>query len=277
LIESDVIDPGWAMHERHRWHIILETLAARPVATVAELAAFTGHSAATTRRDIGKLAQQGLLRRVHGGAEAVKPADEPALATRAFDVSLALNLDKKRAIARAAAALCADGDSIIINGGTTTFEMVPFLAERRMQVLTNSFVMADALMRSSRNRILLPGGQIYREQGIIVSPYDDDSLRHHYASIMFMGAQGIVPLGLMEGDPLLIRAEQKLLDRAERLVVLVDSSKFRSRGGLILCPLSRIHTIITDDEVDRKAVEMCRDAGVEVRIVPVASTITSAA
>jgi DeoR family ulaG and ulaABCDEF operon transcriptional repressor len=81
----------------------------------------------------------------------------------------------------------------------------------------------------------------------------------------------------MECDPLLIRAEQKLLDRAERLVVLVDSSKFRSRGGLILCPLSRIHTIITDDEVDRKAIEMCRDAGVEVRIVSVASTITSAA
>lgn len=265
------------MHERHRWQIILKTLAARPVATVAELAALTGHSAATTRRDIGKLAQQGLLRRVHGGAEPVKPVDEPTLATRAFDVSLALNLDKKRAIARAAAALCADGDSIIVNGGTTTFEMVPFLAERRMQVLTNSFVMADALMRTSRNRILLPGGQIYREQGIIVSPYDDDSLRHHYASIMFMGAQGIVPLGLMEGDPLLIRAEQKLLDRAERLVVLVDSSKFRSRGGLILCPLSRIHTVITDDGIDRKAVEMCRDAGVEVRIVSAAATITSAA
>lgn len=265
------------MHERHRWHLILKALAARPVATVAELVHLTGHSAATTRRDIGKLAQQGLLRRVHGGAEAVKPVDGPGLATRAFDVSLALNLDKKRAIARAAAALCADGDSIIVNGGTTTFEMVPFLAERRMQVLTNSFVMADALMRNSRNRILLPGGQIYREHGIIVSPYDDDSLRHHYASIMFMGAQGIVPLGLMEGDPLLIRAEQKLLDRAERLVVLVDSSKFRSRGGLILCPLSRIHTVITDDEIDRKAVEMCRDAGVEVRIVSAAATITSAA
>jgi len=74
----------------------------------------------------------------------------------------------------------------------------------------------DALDRARQGGetevFIIGGGQIYREQGIIVSPYDDDSLRHHYASIMFMGAQGIVPLGLMEGDPLLIRAEQKLLE-----------------------------------------------------------------
>jgi DeoR family ulaG and ulaABCDEF operon transcriptional repressor len=265
------------MHERQRWQIILGTLAAQSVATVVELAEATETSQATARRDIAKLAERGLLRRVHGGAEALAPAEPQVLATRAFDVSLTLNLDKKRAIAAAAAALCSDGDSIIINGGTTTFEMVEFLSERRMQVLTNSFLLADALMRGSRNRILLPGGQIYREQGIILSPYDDDALRHHYASIMFMGAQGIAPIGLMEGDPLLIRAEQKLLDRAERLVVLVDSSKFRSRGGLILCPLSRIHTVITDDEVEPKAVDMLRDAGVEVKVVPVASSASSAA
>lgn len=266
------------MHERQRWHLILKALTRRPVATVAELATLTGSSPATVRRDIGKLADQGQLRRVHGGAEALEASDAPALATRAFDVSLSLNLAKKRAIARAAAAMCSDGDSIIVNGGTTTFEMVPFIAERRMQVLTNSFVMADALMKGSRNRILLPGGQLYREQGIIVSPYEDDTLRHHFASIMFMGAQGVVPLGLMEGDPLLIRAEQKLLDRAEKLVVLVDSSKFRSRGGLILCPLSRINTIITDDEVDAKAIEMCREAGVEVTIVsPAAEPASTAA
>ena len=265
------------MHERQRWHLILKALTRRPVATVAELAELTGSSPATVRRDIGKLADRGQLRRVHGGAEALATAERTSLATRSFDVSLSLNLAKKRAIAQAAAAMCSDGDSIIVNGGTTTFEMVPFLAERRMQILTNSFVMADALMKGSRNRILIPGGQLYREQGLIVSPYEDDTLRHHYASIMFMGAQGVVPLGLMEGDPLLIRAEQKLLDRAERLVVLVDSSKFRSRGGLILCPLSRIHTIVTDDEVDAKAVEMCREAGVEVTIVSPAEPASTAA
>jgi DeoR family ulaG and ulaABCDEF operon transcriptional repressor len=265
------------MHERQRWQIILKTLAQKTVATVAEIAEVTQSSPATARRDVAKLAEQGMLRRVHGGAEAMPNNEPPALAARSFDVSLTMNLDKKRAIAAAAADMCGDGDSIIINGGTTTYEMVEFLTEKRMQIITNSFSLADALMRTSRNRILIPGGQIYREQNIILSPYEDDLLRHHYASIMFMGAHGVAPIGLMESDPLLIRAEQRLLERAERLVVLADSSKFNSRGGLILCPLSRVHTLITDDAVDPRTVEMLRESGVEVMIVPVSARASSAA
>jgi DeoR family transcriptional regulator, ulaG and ulaABCDEF operon transcriptional repressor len=259
------------MHERRRWQLILALLGRQPIATVAEIAALTESSTATARRDIAKLAEKGLVTRVHGGAEArpAPSADAQGLAAQPFLAGQALHHGRKRAIAAAAAALCSDGDSIIINGGTTTFGMVEFISDRQMQILTNSFPLAEALMRSGGNRILLPGGQVYREQGLILSPYDDDSLRHHFASIMFMGAQGIVPHGLMEGDPLLIRAEQKLLDRAERLVVLVDSSKFRSRGGLILCPLERIHTIITDDGIDPAALAMCREAGVAVQVVQV--------
>ncbi len=70
------------------------------------------------------------------------------------------------------------------------------------------------------------------------SPFDNDVTRNFYARRMFMGAQGLGPLGLMEGDPLLIQAEQKLIDQADELVVLVDSSKFRKRSSLILCGLS---------------------------------------
>jgi DeoR family ulaG and ulaABCDEF operon transcriptional repressor len=255
------------MHERERWQIILRALARQPVATVKDLAALTGASEATLRRDIAKLADQGLLLKVHGGAQALRDNTAPSLATRHFETSRPLNLSKKRAIAAAAAELCVDGDSIIINGGTTTYEMVEFLRDRRMQVLTNSFPIAEALIRFSRNRIILPAGEVYREQSVIVSPYEDDTLRHHYASRMFMGAQGLVPLGLMEGDPLLIRAEQKLVDRAERLIVLVDSTKFRNRGGLILCPLQRIDTVITDSEAPPEALEMLEAAGVKTIVV----------
>ncbi len=84
---------------------------------------------------------------------------------------------------------------------------------------------------------MLSGGTIYREQNIILSPFDNDVSRNFYARSMFMGAQGLGPLGLMEADPLLIQAEQKLIDQADELVVLVDSSKFRQRSSLILCGL----------------------------------------
>jgi len=92
-------------------------------------------------------------------------------------------------------------DPIIINGGTTTFQMVHPLATRQLQVFTNSFPIAEHLLKNTNNTILLSGGVIYREQNIILSPFDNDVTRNFYAKRMFMGAQGIGPLGLMEQDP----------------------------------------------------------------------------
>ena len=79
---------------------------------------------------------------------------------------------------------------------------------------------------------------------------------------MFMGAQGVGPRGLMEADPLLIQAEQKLIGQADELVVLVDSSKFSQRSSLVLCPLDRVTTVITDDRVPDKAAAMLEAADV---------------
>ena len=93
-------------------------------------------------------------------------------------------------------------------------------------------------------------------------PPDNDVTRNFYARRMFMGAQGLGPLGLMERDPLLIQAEQKLIDQADELVVLVDSSKFKQRSSLILCRLARIGTVITDDEIEDREAKMLEDAGV---------------
>ena len=154
--------------------------------------------------------------------------------------------------------LCEDGEPIIINGGTTTFQMVLSLTARRMQIFTNSFPIAEHLLKHSKNTVMLPGGTIYREQNIMLSPFENDVTRNFYARRMFMGAQGLGALGLMEADPLLIQAEQKLIDQADELVVLVDSSKFRRRSSLILCGLDRIATVITDDGVEDRAAAMLR-------------------
>jgi DeoR family ulaG and ulaABCDEF operon transcriptional repressor len=193
-------------------------------------------------------------------------SDAPALATRSFEISKTLNVAAKRAIARAAVALCSDGDAIIINGGTTTFEMGEFLRERRLKVLTNSYPLAETLIHHSNCRVALPGGEVYREQKLIVSPFEEDAIQHYSASRMFMSAISIGPLGVIEGDPLIARAESKLLKRAEKLVVLADSSKFTPRGSLVVCPLSRISTLITDAQAPKEALDMLRDAGVEVMI-----------
>ncbi len=260
------------MHETERHRIILSAVQDRPVATVVDLVSLTGASEATVRRDIATLHVQKRLRRVRGGAEAIAPPQFVGLAGRPFSVNETINAAQKRAIARAAVALCEDGEPIIINGGTTTFQMVHPLSARRMQVFTNSFPIAEHLLKHSKNTILLSGGAIYREQNIILSPFDNDVTRNFYARRMFMGAQGLGPLGLMEADPLLVQAEQKLIGQADELVVLVDSSKFRNRSSLILCPLSRIHVVITDDGITDREAKILEDAEIKLIVVPVAGS-----
>jgi DeoR family transcriptional regulator, ulaG and ulaABCDEF operon transcriptional repressor len=259
------------MHEIERQRIILGEVAERPVVTVGQLVELTGASEATIRRDITSLDVAGRLRRVRGGAEALHPPQTLGIAGRPFSVNETVNIEKKRAIARAAVDLCEDGDSIIINGGTTTYQMVHHLAQRRMQIMTNSFPIAEHLLTNSKNTITVPGGAIYREQNIILSPFDNDVTRNFYARRMFMGAQGVSPIGVMEGDPLLIQAEQKLINQAEELVLVVDSSKFESRSSLILCPLERVHTVITDDDISARDAKLVEHAGVRLIVAPAES------
>ncbi len=252
------------MHEKERHGVILSAVQDRPVVTVADLCNLTSASEATIRRDIATLHMQNKLRRVRGGAEAISPPQFVGLAGRPFAVNETMRIAEKQAIARAAVDLCKDGDSIIINGGTTTFQMVHPLASRRCQIFTNSFPIAEHLLRHSKNTITLSGGTIYREQNIILSPFDNDVTRNFYAKRMFMGAQGLGPIGLMEADPLLIQAEQKLIGQADELVVLVDSSKFEQRSSLVLCPLSRITTVITDEGISDKAAALLDAADVNL-------------
>ena len=258
------------LHERERWQSILRLVRERGVVPVRDFVRETGASSASIRRDLGKLAETGAIRRVHGGAEP-GPASQPMeLGTRAFEVSRTLNLERKRAIARAAVALCVDGQSIIINAGSTTYQMVGPLERCRLNILTNSFPIAEALIARGRNRVMLPGGEVYRKQAIVLSPFDDDAIQHYVADTMFMSCASVGPMGIIEGDPLIARAESKLLSRAKKLVVLVDASKFEPRGSIVVCPLARVATLITDDRAPPQALAMLRDAGIETIMVAMA-------
>ena len=250
------------LHETERHRIILSAVQTRPVATVSDLVEMTSTSEATIRRDIAALHLSGKLRRVRGGAEAVNPPAQGGLVGRPFSVNETINMALKRAIARAAVELVRDGEPIIINGGTTTFQMVYPLVNRRAQVFTNSFPIAEYLLHHSKNTVLVQGGTIYREQNIILSPFENDVSRNFYARKMFIGAAGLGPRGLMEADPLLIQAELKLISQADELVVLADSSKFSGRSSLVLCGLDRITTVITDRGIRDEDRQMLETAGV---------------
>ena len=202
---------------------------------------------------------------------------QASLETQPFDVSRTINIEAKRAIARRAVEMCVDGDVIIINGGTTTFQMAEFLRDTRLKILTNSYPLAEFLIRETQNRVALPGGEVYRDQKLIVAPFDDDAIQHYSARIMFMSAISIGPLGVIEGDPLIARAETKLLRRAEKLVVLADASKFAQRGSLVVCPLSPHPCAHHRSGAPPEALAMLRDAGVQTIVVDPEARATEAA
>lgn len=257
------------MLERERHRLIVKFVGERSIVSVSELLELLGASEATIRRDINTLAERGEIKRIRGGAEAVRPRHETRLVGMPFAMSQDIHVAQKRAIARAAAALIAPGESIIINGGTTTFALVEFLADHELDILTNSFPIAAQLLATSRNRITLPGGTIFREQNIVLSPFDNDIIENFWGNRLFTGCYGVNRFGIMEADPLIVQAQRKLLRRSENVVVMADSSKLRRKSSMIVAALGDIKTLITDDGAAAEDLEAFKSAGIEVLVAKV--------
>jgi DeoR family ulaG and ulaABCDEF operon transcriptional repressor len=250
--------------ERERHRLILKLVDERSIISIGQLVELLNASDATIRRDINALAEQGQLRRVRGGAESVQPRFETHLAGIPFSLSQGMNAAAKRDIARAACEMIEPGDSIIIGGGSTAYGMVEFLPPTGLDILTNSFPIAATLIENSRNRITLPGGTYYKEQRIILSPFETDAIGNYSADKLFTGCLGISRLGLMETDPLVARALTRLLTRTEKVIVVADASKLRNRSAMIVFGLDRIDTLITDEGASAAELDAFRTAGVQV-------------
>jgi Transcriptional regulators of sugar metabolism len=237
------------MHAQEREKLVLETLKEQGFVSYRDLEGRLDASPATIRRDLTRLEKAGRIQRVHGGAklpENERPGEVPGLSGTPFEQSITENLPAKQMIGRAAAALCQPGEGIMIDGGTTTLQMCPYLAGLNLQVLTNSLHIVNALLQQQGTRILVPSGSVFREQNIILAAAGEESMPRFHGPRLFMGAAAVGPQGVMQADVVLVAAERRLIDRAEEVILLVDSSKFRTQSGTIVCGLDEIDTVITD-------------------------------
>ena len=250
--------------ERHR--LILNEVARRSVVTLKDMTDLLIASESTVRRDITELDEKGLLRKIRGGAEALTTPAVGELVGRPFNISQTINASQKHAIAKTAASLCHDGDSIIINGGSTTSLLAEYISKYALHVLTNSLPVFEHLLKFEQIKVTIAGGSVYREQNIVLSPFDNDVINHFCASKVFLGAQGISRLGIMESDPLVIQAENRLIKQAEQVIVLADSEKFQRKSALILCSLDKIDALITDSKIDDQTASALESNGVEILI-----------
>lgn len=256
------------MHATERERLILEALGPNGFVSYRDLESRLDASPATIRRDLSRLESQGLIARVHGGARLVEAGESefarPGLSGTPFDQAIALHLSAKQAIGRAAAALCEPGEGIMIDGGSTTLQMCPYLDGLDLQVLTNSLHIVNALLPQPGTRLLVPAGSVFREQNIILAPSGEDSMPRFHAPKLFMGAAAVGPRGVMQQDVILVAAERRLIDRAEQVILLIDSSKFTSTSGAIVCGLDEVDVLVTDSGITDAQAAMVREAGVRL-------------
>lgn len=261
---------GDKLYIHERWGLIINMLHATKVTSVDSFASALKVSPATIRRDLNELHSEGRLRRVRGGAIAAEPNE--ALGDPYFGLSgqlsqadnLELNLAKKIAIGQKAASMIEDNDSIIIDGGSTTVHMTQHIEAANLMVLTTSIPIMTSLLGRPKLRILIAGGEVFQEQALVLDPYSHGIVNKFSATKLFIGAQAVTMRGLMQTDPLLVQNEQQLISRAEKVIVLADSSKFEAKASLSVCGLEAIDTIVTDSGLSENARKMLIDYDIEI-------------
>lgn len=256
------------MHKNDRYRLILTEVARRSVSTPSYLADLLGVSEATVRRDLIDLDEQGKLKRLRGGVEAIEPPKTTPLLNSPLSHALTVNTKAKRLIGQAAAQLVQDNDSIIITPGSTTLLFAEYIANTYFHVLTNSFAIAHYLLENSKSSVHVTNGKIYRHQNLIISQVDMDNGDHFFASKIFLGATAINEMGIMETDPQIARCIASLINKAQEVILLIDSSKFNTNRNILVAKLEKIDHIITNDNLDPKIVGWIEQAGCKLTLVP---------
>lgn len=251
--------------ERRR--LIAESVRSRGVVSVAEMAETLGTTEITLRRDLRAMAKEGLLVRTHGGA--VQPAGlghEPSYYEKSGQAA-----NEKAAIARLALGMIRPGDSILLGPGTTTLALARLLVNSpELTVVTNSLLVAQALIEAPRVEVILTGGTLRRSIHALVGPATEESVRALRASQAFISGNGFsAERGLSTPSPLVAATDRALASAAQQVVVLADHTKIGQETMCQTVPAARIHTLITDSKASPAALAAIREAGVDIRVAEV--------
>jgi DeoR/GlpR family transcriptional regulator of sugar metabolism len=233
---------------------------------VADISRRFGISEVSIRRDLAVLEEQGLLRRVHGGAVSLASAPGP----QSFDSRLSRRPDEKRRIGQAAAQLVQQGDSIILDSGTTVAQVARYLAslvpERLpLTVITGSLPAFGALEAVREIQVFVLGGIYQRDFQTLVGPQTLANLRGFHVDRLFLGADGLtLAHGVTTADILEAEVSRAMVQIADRIIVVADSSKVDNAGFTSVIPLREVTTLVTDTGAPAQFVARLRAEGVEV-------------
>src|SRR5437867_7112883 len=244
---------------------VLRMLETRDAVQVTELAETFSVSEVTVRSDLTVLARQGLVPRIRGGVRALQQGQSEA----GFDLRLRLDVEQKRAIARAAAAMVEDTEAVALDASTTAYYLALELrAKRELVVVTNGLLVATALADAPTITVLVTGGVLRLSAMSLVGDLGTDVLRTTRINKGFLGARGLsIERGLMDLNPDEVRIKQEMADACEQVYGIFDGTKWHRSALLAFVPPDQLDGIVTDASAPSDEVNSWRAAGVDVIVV----------
>jgi len=242
-----------------RHELILRAVRSEGSATISGLADSLGVSIATVRRDLVMLDEEGLLKRVYGGAASVEDRDEP------FADVAAVRADEKDAIARRCAELIKDGETVLLDIGTTAHRVARQLRGRSLTVITSSLAVVEELQEEETVQLVLLGGVLRREYRSLIGFLTEDNLRQVHADRLFLGTSGVRPDGqVMDTTVVEVPVKRAMIAASDHVVLVADVGKFPGTGMSRVCGPQELDTVVTNATADDRTKTALREAGVTV-------------
>jgi len=241
---------------------LLELVRSKRFASLPELIEELQVSASTVRRDLNHLEKEGVIRRFHGGV--LYSGKSPKLPH--FDLRQPVQWPAKRAIARRAVELIEDGDTILLDGGSTTYEVARLLVGRPLHIVTNSLPVANLFASDPNSDLVMVGGSICPRTGVAQGPDADRMLGSLRVRKTIFSVAGITEEGFFNNNVLLAGTERTMMRVADEVIVVADSTKFGRRSLTHLCGLDGADWLVVDEGISPHWREIVEATGVKLLV-----------
>ena len=250
------------LSQDERMQEVLRMLETRDSVHVAELAKAFAVSEVTVRSDLGQLARQGLVARVRGGVRPLQRGQSEL----GFDFRLRLEVERKQAIARAAASMVDEGEAVALDSSTTAYYLALELrAKQELVVVTNGLLIAAALADAPGITVLVTGGMLRLHAMSLVGDLGADVLRATRISKGFLGARGLsLDRGLMDLNPDEVRIKREMAVACERVIGILDGTKWHRTALLPFVATEQVDAIVTDTSAPAEEVEAWRARDIDI-------------
>ncbi len=239
---------------------LLELVRSRRFASLPELAEQLNVSESTIRRDLDHLEQQGSARRIHGGV--LYSGSSPKMPH--FELSQSAGWQQKRAIAQRAVELLDNGDTVLLDGGSTTYEVARLLVGRPLHVVTNSLPVANLFASDPGSDLVMIGGNICPRTGVSLGPFSDKMIATLRVRKTIFSVAGINEEGFFNNNLLLVETERAMMRAADEVIVVADSSKFGHQSLTHLCELAAVDYLVVDDGISEQWQDKIAACGVKL-------------